>query len=155
MNKSSVNKPATSATARPVYRFHWHILFTHFPVSFIIGSFGLISLHFFTETSCFDLAGFISLVAAAIVLLPTTITGWITWKGRYKGLKSKLFSNKIRISVAMIILSLALVTYRGIVYAYNLGPEKAAWHGFYFAGITALFAGAVAEGYFGGRLNHR
>jgi hypothetical protein len=36
-----------------------------------------------------------------------------------------------------------------------LFPLQAAWLWLYFAGIGLLLAGALAEGFYGGRLNHR
>ncbi len=39
-------------------------------------------------------------------MLPTTATGWVTWKKSYKGAMGKLFLNKIRIAFGMIALSI-------------------------------------------------
>lgn len=137
------------------YKLHWHILFTHFPVSFFFASFGFIILHLITGKSCFEVSGFIGLIAGAAVLVPTTISGWTTWRGRYKGLKSRLFNNKIKISYTMIGVSFALVIYRSLYYIDHLDLVHNIWHIIYFVGITLLVIGAIAEGYYGGRLNHR
>jgi uncharacterized membrane protein len=137
------------------YKLHWHVPFTHFPVSFFIGSFGFILLHLFTNSDCFELAGFISLAAGAAFMIPTTLTGWVEWKGRYKGFKSKLFINKIRISIAMIGISFALVIYRGTFLLENLNILHNVWHAIYFVGITLVVIGSIAEGHYGSRLNHR
>jgi uncharacterized membrane protein len=137
------------------YKLHWHILFTHFPVSFFLGSFGFILLHLITGTSCFELAGFVSLIVGAAFVVPTTVSGWTTWKGRYKGFKSKLFLNKIRISFAMVGISFAMVIFRSIYIIDSLDLAHNIWHVIYFIGITLLMIGSIAEGYYGGRLNHR
>jgi uncharacterized membrane protein len=86
------------------YNLRWHVIFTHFPISFFMVSAGLMALHLFTETECFELAGFLSLVAGTVMLIPTTITGWRTWKSRYKGASTALFQYKIRIAFGMIAL---------------------------------------------------
>ncbi len=139
----------------PGYKIHWHVVMTHFPVSFFIGSFGFMILHLFTQTSCFELAGFVTLVASFVFLLPATLTGWITWKNKYIGLRSKLFNTKISLPFAMLALSFLLVIYRSIFQLTYLDLVHNVWHVIYFGGIIVLAAGAVTEGYYGGRLNHR
>jgi uncharacterized membrane protein len=137
------------------YKVHWHVLFTHFPVAFFMGSMGFMLLHVFTHTSCFELAGYVVLIAGAVSMVPTTLTGWYTWKGRYQGLKGKLFLTKIRISFAMLTISFALVIYRAISQFVFLDIAHNVWHALYFTGVILLTVGSVAEGYYGGRLNHR
>jgi uncharacterized membrane protein len=146
-----------STTGKSVtkYKLHWHVLFTHFPVAFFIGSLGFMLLHLFTRTSCFELAGYVALIAGAISMVPTTLTGWYTWKGRYQGLKGKLFLNKIRISFTMLTISFVLVIYRAIDQFVLLDIAHNVWHALYFIGVILLTAGSIAEGYYGGRLNHR
>jgi uncharacterized membrane protein len=148
---------AAPSTGRTIvkYKFHWHVVFTHFPVSFFVGSFGFMILHLFTQTSCFELAAYIGLIVGAAFMVPTTLTGWFTWKGRYKGLRSKLFMNKVQISFAMIVISFALVIYRSLFQFEVLDILHNLWHVIYFLGVILLTAGAIAEGYYGGRLNHR
>ena len=55
MTTGTAGQPA----GRPVirYKLHWHIVFTHFPVSFFVGGFGLMVLHLITHSACFELAG--------------------------------------------------------------------------------------------------
>lgn len=137
------------------YKLHWHVYFVHFPISFFIGSFSLVLIHIVNLSDCFETAGFIALAAGTAVMVPTTITGWVTWKRRYKGLKSQLFMTKIRISFAMIGISLAMVIFRILYYGLNLNVTQNVWHAIFFSGTTLLLMGAVTEGYYGGRLNHR
>jgi uncharacterized membrane protein len=147
--KTTPTKSPRHALAR--YRIHWHVVFTHFPVSLFMVSAGFILLHLFTDTSCFERAGYFTLVAGTVMLVPTTYTGWSTWKKRYRGAGTKIFRYKIRISLAMIPISLPLVIWRSTFPT----TVHTAWHGIYFGGFVLLFAGAIAEGYYGGRLNHR
>ena len=137
------------------YKLHLHVLFTHFPAAFFIGSFGFMLLHIFTHTACFELAAYVGLIAGAVAMVPTTVTGWYTWKGRYKGLKGTLFLSKIRISLVMLTISFALVIYRAINQIVFLDIAHNIWHALYFIGVILLTAGSIAEGYYGGRLNHR
>ena len=137
------------------YKLHWHVIFTHFPVAFFTGSFGFMILHFFTRTSCFELAAYLALIAGALSIIPTAISGWFTWKGRYKGGRGRIFLYKIRISFVMIGISWFLVAYRSTFSVEFLDIFHNIWHLLYFVGILVLVAGAIAEGYYGGRLNHR
>jgi hypothetical protein len=141
------------ATAK--YKMHWHAVFTHFPVSFFVISFGFMVLHLFTHTTCFELAAYLTLIGGAVVMVPTTLTGWFTWKGRYKALHGRLFLNKIRISFVMLGISFILVIYRSLFKIEFLDILHNVWHAVYFVGALLLVVGAIAEGYYGGRLNHR
>ncbi len=133
------------------YKIHWHVVFTHFPISFFMLSFVFMALHLATRRACFELAAYIGLLAGAAVMLPTTLSGWLTWKGRYKGMKGKMFIYKIRIAFSMIAMSLLLVIVRSTF------PDAlhAVWLWLYALGTLLLLIGAMAEGYYGGRLNHR
>ena len=156
-NKAIENSANTTPETRtlPKYKWHWHVLFVHFPISAFLGSFGFMVLHLITQTDCFELSTFVALILGAVVMIPTTVTGWTTWKKSYKGYRSKIFLSKIRISFAMIAISVALVLYRAIFVTEVIDLHHEIWHVSFYVGGTLLFIGAVAEGYFGGRLNHR
>jgi uncharacterized membrane protein len=140
---------AVHATSK--FRMHWHVVFTHFPISFFMVSAGFMVAHLFTHTSCFETASYVTLVAGAAVMWPTTLTGWFTWRSKYKGARTRIFRNKIWISAGMVALSTILAIWHGLFPA----EAHTIWHYLYFTGFVLLFFGAVAEGYFGGRLNHR
>jgi len=143
----------TAPAGRAVLKFkiHWHVLVTHFPIALFLASAAFMALHLFTATECFELAGYIMLAGGAIMLVPAVVTGWITWKGRYRGVRGKIFVPKIRIAYAMVGLSAALLIFRG----FFVHTEHTLWHFVYGVGFVILFLGALAEGYYGGRLNHR
>ena len=112
---------------------------------------GFMALHVFTLTECFEFTAFLCLLAGGAVLIPTTLTGWSTWKSKFKGANTKIFRYKIKISYAMIVLTLALIGAR--VYLVNM--SHTAWHIVFSMGFVLLFIGAMTEGYYGGQLNHR
>ncbi len=149
-----MNSDKTGSTSfwDPIRRhMHWHVVLTHFPISFFTVSAGFMVLHMLTLTACFELASFLCLQAGAVMLIPTTWTGWSTWKSKYKGAETKIFRYKIKISYAMIILCLVLIGARG----YLLNKSHTIWHIVFTTGFILLFVGAMAEGFYGGQLNHR
>lgn len=153
--KETLKSTSTSGRAQYRYKLHWHVLLVHFPISFFVGSFGFMALHLITQNSCFQLAAYVSMIAGAAIMIPTTLTGWTTWKSRYQGIRGKLFLRKIRISYAMLAISIILVIYQTFFPIEFLDISHRVEHAFYFFGVTLLLLGAVAEGYYGGRLTHR
>jgi uncharacterized membrane protein len=136
---------------------HWHVLLTHFHISLFGAAFGFQILHLFPTSlsGCFETATTVALISAAAMMIPTILTGWFTWKKQYKGARVLIFQRKIAISYAMLAVSIALVVWRTTQFeAFQDAPESP-WHWLYLAGNTLLIVGAVAEGYYGGRLNHR
>lgn len=137
--------------AKLQYKIHWHVLLTHFPVSFFMLSSGFMVLHLYTGSDCYELSAFLSLLAGALILLPAAISGWVTWKGRYQGMRGKIFLYKIRTAFGMIALSFALLFVRLVLH-----PQlHIVWMWIYPAGVFLLLTGAMVEGFYGGRLNHR
>ncbi len=149
----TVSKGPGAGPARTArrYRIHWHIYVIHFPISFFMVSAGFMLAHLFTHTSCFETSSYVTLIAGAAVMWPATLTGWIAWKTQYRGARTRVFTYKIWIAFGMTILSAGLAIWHGAFPA----EAHTFWHGLYFTGFVALLAGAIAEGYFGGRLNHR
>jgi len=140
---------------KSAYRVHWHVLITHFPISFFVAAFGFQILHLFTSPECFEKATNVALIAGTVVLMPTTGSGWRTWKTRYQGARVLLFQRKIMIAFIMQGLSIVLAIWRvSSMSNFEDAPANTA-HWAYLAGNTLLMAGASAEGYYGGRLNHR
>ncbi len=150
--------PVTSAPPGPAprrYRIHWHVFLTHFPISFFGVAFGFQVLHLFLFPVCFELATNVSLMAGTALLIPTTLTGWLTWKGFYKGAKGLIFRRKISISLAMLALSIPLTIWRTVFLSAFEDAPLSPWHWIYFAGNALLILGAIGEGFYGSRLTHR
>ncbi len=148
MEKQPIN--LANPLPRIKYKLHWHVLIVHFPISFFTVSAGFMVLHMFTDQDCFELSAFLTLLAGAAVMAPTIFTGWKSWKKNYKGAATKIFLYKIRISFIILAISLILVLLRSLL----LPGEHSLWHWTYALGFVALFVGSVAEGFYGGRLNH-
>jgi uncharacterized membrane protein len=145
--------PATDVS--PKMKMHWHVLFTHFPASLFGVAFGFQFLHLFTSPGCFDLASNITLITGAVVMIPTTLTGWFTWKSRYKGARVPLFKRKITIAFCMLAYSIVLVVWRLVFYDITSDLPNSSAHWIYLIATGLLPLGAFAEGYYGGKLNHR
>ncbi len=136
------------------YNIHWHVLLTHFPISLFGAAFLFQVLHLFAAPACFEMATNVTAAAGAAMMIPTTWTGWSTWKRAYKGAVVPLFQRKISIAFAMLSLSIPLTVWR---FAYLPAFEREVQgmeHWIYLAGNSLLIAGAVAEGLYGARLNH-
>jgi hypothetical protein len=153
---SAPNHAASQPVAgSPKRRIHWHVFLTHFPISMFAGAFGFQVLHLFLAPACFELATNVALMGGSAMLLPTIATGWWEWKSHYHSAKGLIFKRKIAAAIGMAALSLPLVVWRvaglGLFEEVPASPE----HWIFLAGNTFLILGAVVEGYYGGRLNHR
>jgi hypothetical protein len=147
-----VPQPQTNATK---HRRHWHVFFTHFPLSFFGGAFGFQILHLFMAPACFELASNVALIGGTAMLLPTIWTGWSDWKRYYHGAKGLIFRRKIRIAAGLAAFSLLLVVWRIGGYGLFTEAHEPRVHWVYFAGNALLIIGSIMEGVFGGRLAHR
>lgn len=154
MNGPVPDTPAVQSVPLPRYHFHWHVFLTHFPISFFGVAFTFQLLHLFMLPVCFELATNVSLIAGTVLLVPTTLTGWGSWKRLYKGAGGLIFRRKIMLSFVMLAVSVPLTLWRMVLLnAFEDAPYSPA-HWVYFAGNTLLILGAVAEGYYGSRLTH-
>lgn len=125
----------------------------HFPISLFGAAFGFQLLHLFFAPECFTLASTVALTAGALMMIPTTATGYRSWRIAYRGARTPLFARKIRVALLMTAASAALAGWRLSAYSvFREEPGGAHWA--YAAGTILLIAGAVAEGYLGGRLHH-
>jgi uncharacterized membrane protein len=149
-----MNNIMTPAGRLPRYKLHWHVLLIHFPLSFFGVAFGFQIIHLFTSPACFELATNVVLLAGTVMMVPTLLTGWRTWKTRYQGARGFIFRRKISIGFAMLIFSTALLAWRTLAFGAFTNVVFSAAHWVYLAANTLLMAGALAEGFYGGRLNH-
>jgi uncharacterized membrane protein len=134
-----------------VYRIHWHVVFTHFPLSFFLAAAFFMAVHVAVGHPCFELASATCLGLGLGAMPFALLSGWKTWKKRYNGAPTKTFLYKIRIGFGMLALSAFLVGWRVLI---GRPWRDTVWHPIFAAGVFLLLIGAAAEGYFGGRLNH-
>jgi uncharacterized membrane protein len=145
-----VNSPKPQ---RARVRIHWHVALTHFPVSLFGTAFLFQVLHLFRDPTAFELSTTVCVVAGAASLIPVLISGWITWKRHYHGATGRIFTRKIFTGFAMLGISAPLAVWR--VLLYRLGSDAlGVEHYVFFVLVTVLIAGAIVEGYLGGRLSH-
>jgi uncharacterized membrane protein len=140
--------------AAPRRRVHWHVLFTHFPISLFGAAFGFQVLHLFIAPACFELATNVMLIGGTVMLGPTIWTGYAEWRTRYHGAKGLIFVRKIRTALGLAALGLPLVLWRVLALGLFEEARESPGHWIYLAGNVCLILGAIIEGYYGGRLNH-
>ena len=136
------------------YKLHPHLVLVHFPISFFVSAFTFQVLHLFFSPTCFELATNVSLAIGTGVLIPTVWSGWRSWKRDYQGARVVLFRRKIAIGFALLGLSTALSVWRFATAAWFTEDPANLSHWAYVAGNALLITGALAEGYYGGRLSH-
>jgi len=137
------------------YKLHTHVLLIHFPISFFLVAFGFQILHLFLAPACFELSTNAALAAGTVAMIPTTWSGWSSWKRHYKGARVVLFQRKIATAFTMLGLSIVLSTWRFLALGFFEEARVNPQHWIYLAGNVLLVTGAVIEGYYGGRLHHR
>jgi uncharacterized membrane protein len=150
-----MNAPKPSARMKTIYKFHWHVALTHFPISLLAVAFGFQALDLIFEQDRLILSSDLVFLCGVAIMVPTVITGWVTWKNSYKGAKIMLFQRKLVLAYAMLAVAVPLAVWRGIFF----GSLDATWssplYWIFMFGTALLIAGAITEGYYGGRLNHR
>ena len=155
MKKTTLDPSSSPSAPVPGYRIHWHVFLTHFPLSFFGAAFGFQLLHLFIFRECFEVASNVTLIAGTIMLMPTTLTGWRSWKSVYRGTRDLIFRRKILIAFIMLGLSIPLTIWRVIFLDVFSEVSFHLWHWIYFVGNTLLILGATGEGFYGARLHHK
>ena len=135
-------------------RVHWHAAFTHFPISMFGAAFLFQVLHLFMFTQAFELATTTCVLIGAVSMVPVIISGWWTWRTQYHGSRARIIRQKIVVGFLMLGISVALSAWRVVLY-YLGSAADGVDHYVFFAFSAALIAGAIMEGYYGGRLAHR
>ena len=136
------------------YKIHWHVIFTHFPISLFGSAFLFQMLHLFWAPACFELATNVVLTLGTISMIPAVLTGWRTWKRSYQGAHVTLFQRKIVIAFALTGVSIFLTSWRALYIGFFTEVPFGVSHWLYLAGNILLIIGAAAEGVYGGLLNH-
>lgn len=134
---------------------HWHVFLTHFPLSLLGVTLLFQVLHLYASPACYELASTVTLVLGVIALIPTTVTGYLTWKQQYNGVQATVFRRKIGLSVALLIVGIPLSVWRVIYVGTSIEATLPSIHWPYFFGTALMCLGAILEGIYGGRLSHR
>ena len=87
-------------------------------------------------------------------MVPTVWTGWRDWKRNYRGARTRLLKRKIYIGSAMLVVSFATAIFRNAYYGFH-GELPSLHHIWYTFAVLSLITGAVAEGFYGGKLIRR
>jgi uncharacterized membrane protein len=147
-------RPGEENTEHKTSRVHWHAAFTHFPISLFGAAFLFQVLHLFMFRQAFELSTTVCVLFGAASMVPAIASGWFTWKRQYHGARARIIRRKIGVAFGMLGVSVALSVWRVILY--YLGSEaEGIDHYAFFAFSALLIAGAVLEGFYGGRLAHR
>jgi uncharacterized membrane protein len=137
------------------YKLRWHLLLVHFPISLYGVGFLFQILHKIFSPDAFTLATSVVILCGSIVMIPTTISGWSTWKRKYKGSNTFLFRRKIITAFVMWGVSVILTTWRLLAYSIFLNEPDLYEDWLFMFGTFLLIIGSVIEGYYGGKLTHR
>lgn len=136
------------------HRIRWHPVATHFPLALFGVTFGFQVLHFFFDPKCFFTTSNVLIMVGAIAMVPTLWTGWMDWKRNYRGARTRLFTRKIWIGSGMFVVSAAVAIFRNVYYGFH-GEIPSLHHIWYTFALTLLIAGALTEGFYGGKLIRR
>lgn len=138
-----------------MYKVHWHVLMTHGPLSMFGGSFLFQFLNVFAYHACFEMAANVLLLVGTLTLIPTALTGWRTWKSKYKGAQSLIFRRKLTLTYILLGISIPLTLWRVGHIGLTVFVPNGAEHWLYVGGNVLLMLLSSAEGFYGGQLNHR
>lgn len=148
-----------SPEAKPKRKVRWHPVAVHFPMALFGTAFAFQLLHiaFYHSTfqsRAFFLSSNILVLIGAAAMIPAVWTGWIDWKRNYRGAGTRLFKRKILVGFGMLVVSVAVSLFRSLYYGFQ-GDLPAIHHIWYVLALGLLIAGAVVEGFYGGRLIRR
>ena len=92
-------------TVRALYRiFHPHPMLIHFPMGLINFAVIMQIIYYFTGYPSFSTAGFYAIATAAVFLVPTMVSGFVSWWVNYNLTKNKIFMMKISFSFLLLLM---------------------------------------------------
>lgn len=103
-------------TVRALYRiFHPHPMLIHFPMGLINFAVIMQIIYYFTGYPSFSTAGFYALATAAVFMVPTIVSGFVSWWVNYNMTRNKIFLMKISFSFVLLAMcaSEVVVAYKG------------------------------------------
>jgi predicted heme/steroid binding protein/uncharacterized membrane protein len=110
-DKTSDRKMLLSALYR---KFHPHPIMIHFPIALFIFSMLLQTLFFITGLRSFELSAYYSLSFATLMMLPSILSGLLSWWLNYDMTATAIFKNKIFFSFILLLMGTAEVIMRSL-----------------------------------------
>ena len=129
---------------------HIHPITAHFPNAMFPAASLLIIIYLFYGFQCLENAAYYCLIFGAFGSPVGLVSGIIDWKTDYKGARALLFLEKRRLSIIMVIISIALVIVRTAVPDIIEADSPAKW--IYVLAILSLTPISGRLGYLGGKL---
>ncbi len=134
-------------------KYHWHGPSVHFHSALFPIAAVLLLLYLLTGEGSLEKASFYVLGFAVILLIGSILTGFFDWRTKYNSARTKVFRGKIRLSLLLLPLGLALVTWRAA--SPQLLHGGGVSQGLYTAGVVFSLPMVVRIGYLGGKLIFR
>ncbi len=139
-------------TVRKLYRlFHPHPMFIHFPMGLINFTVIMQIIFLATGKESFESAGFYSLAASVLFLIPTIGSGFVSWWVNYELTMNKIFGLKITFSFILFFMCLLEVIMRMMSPEIGTGQGGASlfYHAMIFLNVPVL----AVIGFNGGKLS--
>ncbi len=133
--------------------YHWHGPSVHFHSALFPIAAILLLLYLSTGEGSLEKASFYVLGFAVLLLIGSILAGFFDWRTKYNSARTKVFQGKIRLSLLLLPLGLALVTWRAA--SPQLLQGGGVSQGLYTAGVVLSLAMVVRIGYLGGKLIFR
>ncbi len=99
----------------PILRRHPHPMTVHFPIVFMLSASFFALLYLVTGNASFEATSFHCLAAGSFFTPLVMATGFITWQANYLGKLSRRVGIKIILSFIMLVVSVALFSWRANV----------------------------------------
>ena len=135
-----------------LYRmFHPHPMLIHFPMGLLGFAVIMQLLFLFTGKGSFEVAGLYALCTATLFMIPTMMSGMLSWWLNYDFAITKIFMYKLSFSIILLIMGAAEIAVRFSVpeIAYGNGASGIFYNFMIFANIPVL----AVIGYNGGKLS--
>ena len=139
-------------TVRKLYKLiHPHPIMIHFPMGLINFSVIMQILFFITGRNSFEIAGYYALFTASVFLVPTMVSGSVSWWVNYNLASNKIFMTKITFSVILFVMCVSETLMRTIYtdIAYYGCAGSVVYNIMFFLNVPVL----SIIGYNGGKLS--
>lgn len=159
MNTDNTTKKGTKLSAllgflsRQNAKLHFHPISVHVPNGVLPVALIFLVLGLLFKLPQLEKAAFYNLIFVLLTMPVVLLTGFIDWKGRFKGKLTKVFKIKMACGALVLMLSFCLVAWR--IIDPDLGTAQSAHVWLYLLLHVVLLAIATVAGYYGGKLVFR